>query len=259
MTTVADFGEYTGAMGTLTVGGVALADVTYDVKWDRSTVSHTRGGKYSDINIPGKITVKTKIKKALVYADAEKTLGYSLNNVPISGTAETLLATSTVLDGSDFYEDMTDDTIATLSRIRYTLATKAITTGGTITLTGEDGDGNAITEIIEVGSAAIGDTWTTTKLFKKVYGHTIRAIDSTDDLGTFVVASITGNATYTVGDPKIFDLIGTLTKGSTTIVITQPDCWFKTGGIAWEDAGKIIDVDADVEMRDPDTLSVSIT
>jgi hypothetical protein len=259
MTAVSDFGEYTGAMGTITVGGVALADVQYDVKWERATVSHARGGKHSDINIPGKLTVKTKIKKALVYADVAKTLGYSLTDTPISGTAETLLATSTVLNASDFYEDMTDDTIATASRIRYTLQTKAIVTGGTITIIGEDADGNAMEELIAVAASAIGTTWTSTKVFKKVFGHVIRGIDSTDDLGTFVVASIAGSATYTVGDPKVFDLVGTLTKGATTVVITQPDCWFKTGGIAWEDAGKIIDVDGDVEMRDPDTLSVSVT
>jgi hypothetical protein len=259
MTTVPDFGEYTGAMGTITVGGVPLADVTYDVKWDRATVSHNRGGKHSDINIPGKISVKTKIKKALVYGDIEKTLGYSLTDTPITGTAETLLSASHVLDGTDNYEDMTDDTIATASRIRYTLATAAIVTGGTITIIGEDNDGNAMEELITVAASAIGTTWTSTKVFKKVYGHTIRGIDSTGDLGTFVVASIVGSSTYTVGDPKIFDLVGTLTKGGHTIVITQPDCWFKTGGIAWEDAGKIIDVDGDVEMRDPDTLSVSVT
>lgn len=259
MTTVADFGEYTGAMGTITVGGVALADVQYDVKWKRSTVSHSRGGKHSDLNLPGKLTVTTKIKKALVYADVAKTLGYSLTDTPISGSAETLLAASHVLDGTDNYEDMADDTIATPSRIRYTLATAAIVTGGTITIIGEDADGNAMEELITVEASAIGTTWTSTKVFKKVYGHTIRGIDSTGDLGTFAVASIAGSATYTVGDPKIFDLVGTLTKGSTTIVITQPDCWFTEGGIAWEDAGKVVDVECPVEMRDPDTLSISVT
>jgi len=259
MTTVPEFGEYTGISGVVTLDGVPLADVMYDVKWDRATVSHTRGGKHSDINIPGKLTVKTKIKKALVYADAAKVLGYSLTDTPISGTAETLLSASHVLDGSDNYEDMSDDTIATASRIRYTLATAAIVTGGTITIIGEDKDGNAIEELIAVAASAIGTTWTSKKVFKKVYGHVIRGIDSTGDLGTFAVASIAGTSTYTVGDPKIFDLVGSLPKGSTDIIITQPDCWFKTGGIAWEDAGKIIDVDADVEMRDPDTLSVSVT
>lgn len=259
MTTVPDFGEYTGMYGVVSLDGVPLADVQYDVKWERATVSHSRGGKHSDINIPGKLTVTTKITKALVYADAAKVIGYSLTDTPITGTAETLLSASHVLDGTDNYEDMTDDTIATLSRIRYTLATKAITTGGTITLIGEDADGNAISEVIEVAASPIGTTWTTTKLFKKLYGHTIRAIDSTDDLGTFTVASIAGNSTYTVGDPKIFDLVGSLPKGSTNIVVTQPDCWFKNGGINWEDSGKIIDVEADVEMRDPDTLSVSVT
>lgn len=260
MTTVSDWGEYTGVHGTVTVGGSAIADVFYDIKWKRATVSHGRSGKYSDSNYPGKLTVTTKIKKALVYADAAVVLGYSLNATPITGTAETLLAASHVLDAGDAYEDMTDDTIATASRIRYTLATKAITTGGTITLIGEDNDGNPISETIKVTApASIGDTWTTTKLFKKLYGHTIRAIDSADDLGTFTVASIAGSAAYTVGDPKVFDLIGTLTQGATTLVFTQPDCWFTEGGIAWEDAGKVIEVECPVEMRDPDTLTVTKT
>lgn len=259
MTTVGDFGEYTGIHGTVTVAGASIADVFYDLKWKRATVSHGRSGKYSDTNYPGKLTVETKLKKMLIYADAAVVLGYSLTDTPITGTAETLLATSHVLDASDNYEDMTDDTIATLSRIRYTLQTKAITAGGTITIIGEDNDGNAISEIIEVAdTASIGDTWTTTKLFKKVYGHTIRAIDSADDLGTFAVASIAGSASYAVGDPKVFDLVGTLTQGSTTIVFTQPDCWFTEGGIAWEDAGKVIDVELPVAMRDPDTLTVAV-
>lgn len=261
MTTVADFGEYTGAMGTISTStGGALADVEFDVSWSRSTVTHSRGGKHSDIAIPGKLTVKAKIKKALVYADIPVTLGYSLTDTPATGTAEALLAASHVLDATDNYEDMTDSEIATASRLSYTLQTKAITVGGTITVIGEDADGNAISEIITVAAPqSIGKVYYTTKLFKKVYGHTIRAIDSTDDTGTFKVDSVAGAASYTVGDPKVFDLVGTLTKGATTIVVTMPNCWFTKGGISWVDAGKIIDVDGEVEMRDPDTLTVAYT
>lgn len=260
MTTVADFGEYTGMFGTITIGGVALADVEFDCKWSRGTVSHARGGKYSDIQIPGKLTVKTKIKKALVYADAPKTLGYSLNDTPITGTAEALLAASSVLDATDFYIDMTDATIATESLIKITLQTKNITTGGTITLIGENTAGVAISEIIDLpATAVVGATWTSTKTFKVLYGMTVRGTDSTDDTGTFKVESIAGNTSFTVGNPKVFDLIGTLTKGATTIVVTLPDCWFSSGNLNWSDASKIIDVDADVEMHDPDLLKVDIT
>lgn len=259
MTTVPDFGEYTGVHGTVTVGGASIADVFYDIKWKRATVSHGRSGKYSDTNYPGKLTIETKIKKVLVHDDAPVVLGYSLSDAPITGTAETLLATSHVLDATDNYEDMSDDTIATLSRVRYTLATAAITVGGTITIIGEDNNGEPIEELIKVTApASIGATWTSTKLFKKVYGHVIRGIDSTSDLGTFTVASIAGNSAYTVGDPKVFDLIGTLAQGANSLVFTQPDCWFSEGGIAWEDAGKMVDVECPVVMRDPDTFLFDI-
>lgn len=254
MTNTADFGEYTGVHGVVTKGGVAIADVMFDMSWSRDEITVPRSGAYSDKNYPGKVKVKCKIKRSMVDASLA---GASLNDTPITGTSETLLTASHVLDASDWYEDMEDDTIASPSRIRYTLQTKAITTGGTITIIGEDADGNAMEEIITVSTASIGETWTTTKVFKKVYGHTIRGIDSADDLGTFKVESITGNSHYTVGEPLIFDLVGKVEKSDgSKIQITMPDCWIKNGGLKFEDAGKVVEEDLDVVMRDPDLLQV---
>lgn len=259
MTTTQDFGEYTGLEGSLTVGGLPIADVFFDCKWARGGVGIPRSGKHSDKELPGKLTQTTKIRKALVHEDAPVLLGYSLNDTPITGSAGTLLATSHVLDAGDAYEDMTTPTIATESRVKYTLQTKNLTVAGTITIIGEDTAGNAISETIEVpATMLIAETLISSKVYKKVHGHTIRAVDSTDDLGTFKVESIIGSSTLTVGNPKVFDLVGSVTKGSKSITVTLIDCWFKNGGLAWTDVGKTVDVDADVGMYDPDELECVI-
>lgn len=260
MTTVDDFGEYTGVNGVVTVGGTVLADVQYDVSWETETVSGARASKYSDVNIPGKRKVTTTLKKSLVREDAAVVIGMSLNATPITGTAEALLAASGVLDGSDTYTAMTDDEIATESQIKLTLQTNATTSAGTATLIGEDTAGNAISEVLIVPAGMqIGATLTTAKTFKKVFGLLTYGVDSTSDLGTFKVDSIVGASVYTFGPPAVFELVGTVTKGAHSIAITQPGCWFKKGGLAWEDAGKIIEVDLPVEMHDPDLLTATVT
>lgn len=259
MTTVADFGEFTDVDGVLTIDDVPIANVQYDVSWKRNVNKVPRSGARSQKNIPGYLEVTTKLKAILIHDNAAALVGASLNDTPITGAAETLLAASNVLDASDFYEDMTDDTIASPSRIRYTLQTKAVTVGGTITIIGEDASGNPLEEILTVpATMAINDTLTSKKLFKKVYGHTIRGVDSADDLGTFMVASITGASSFTVGDPLVFDLVGIVTKGSESIQVTQPDCWMAGGQFAWTEGGEPMDIDVDVYMYDPDLFEYDV-
>jgi len=257
--TVSDFGEYTGVHGVVTMDGAAIADVEYDCSWSRTTAAHSRSGKHSDIQVPGKLSVKTTIKKTLVHADAAKVIGYTLSDTPLTGTASTLLASSHVLDATDNYEDMTTPTIATPSRIRYTLGTNATTVAGTITIIGEDANGDAQSETLDVAAGmTVGSTLTSEKLYSKVYGHTIREVDSTSDTGVFAVTSITGSSTTTVGDPKTFALVGQVVKGGNSITLTQNDCWFSQGGLSFADAGKIVEVSLPVEMHDPDTLTAVI-
>jgi len=254
MTTVNDFGEYTGAMGTITLSsGGALADVEYDIKWSRSTVTHSRGGKHSDIQIPGKLTVKTKIKKALVYADAARTLGYGLTDTAVTGTATACLAATSFTAGTAV--PITSDP-ATVSVLAVTTSNASTTLAGSFTIVGTDVNDDPISESIEVPGATISGTiFKTSKSFKTADYAITNTITGT---AKFQIDGVAATATYNVGNPKVFDLVGVLTKGATTITITQPDCWFSSGGISWVDAGKIVDVDADVEMRDPDTLTVTV-
>ena len=255
MTTVDDFGEYTGVMGTVSVGGTVLADVEYDVSWETETVSGTRASKYSDVNIPGKRKVTTTLKKSLVREDAPIVIGMSLNATPTSGTAGVVLA-ATAPGAADAWFPAAI-TIATPSRIRITCDTAAITTAGTMTVIGTDVNGSPLQEQFTITTLGIGEYVTGSKLFKSVIGIANVATRSTS--GKFKVDSIAGASSYTFGPPAIFEVIGTVTKGAHTIVITQPDCWFKKGGLAWGDAGKIIEVDLPVEMHDPDLLTAVIT
>ncbi|MCK9521033.1 MAG: hypothetical protein M0R74_18715 [Dehalococcoidia bacterium] len=259
MTTVADFEEYTDVHGVITIGGVVLANVQYDVKWKRNVVSVPRAGAKSNREIPGILSVETKLKKVLIHDDAPIVLGYSLNDTPITGGAEALLVASGVLDGTTRVTDLTTTTLAAASRIQLTLQTKDVTVGGTATLVGEDANGNPIAEVLVVpADMEIGDTLTTAKVFAKAFTLTTIGVDSADDTGTFKVDAIAGSSTLTVGDPKVFDLVGMVTKGGKSIQITQPDCWFANGGLTWTEGGSPIDVELEVRMYDPSLLEVDI-
>ena len=241
-------------MGTISLSsGGALADVEYDIKWSRSTVTHSRGGKHSDIAIPGKLTVKTKIKKALVYADAARTLGFGLTDTSVSGTATACLAATSFTAGTAVA--ITSDP-ATASVLRVRTATDVSTAAGGFTIVGTDINDREISETLTIPNGTlVGTDFYTSKVFKLANWAVTNGITGSIK---FQIDGVAATATYGVGDPKIFDLVGVLTKGATTITITQPNCWFSSGGIAWTDAGKIVDVDADIEMRDPDTLTVVV-
>ena len=241
-------------MGTISLSsGGALADVEYDIKWSRSTVTHSRGGKHSDIAIPGKLTVKTKIKKALVYADAARTLGFGLTDTSVSGTATACLAATSFTAGTAVA--ITSDP-ATASVLRVRTSTDVSTAAGGFTIVGTDINDREISETLTIPNGTlVGTDFYTSKVFKLANWAVTNGITGSIK---FQIDGVAATATYAVGDPKIFDLVGVLTKGATTITITQPNCWFSSGGIAWTDAGKIVDVDADIEMRDPDTLTVVV-
>jgi hypothetical protein len=255
MTTVADFGQYTGVNGALTIDGVPFADCQYDIKWTTQDVTYSRGNKRSDGAIPGKRVVTTKIHKVFVHEDAAIVLGYSISDTPITVSAGVLKSAATFT--ADSVVALTGNP-ATASRVTITTGVAAITTPGEIIVYGTDSGDRSISEIFTIPDNSIaGTVFTGTKVFKTTTHAAI--MDVVGDSGcTLKFDSIVGNSTLTFGDPKIFDLVGTLTKGAKSITITQTDCWFKNGGINWTDSGKVIEVDAEVSMHDPDLLEIDI-
>lgn len=255
MTTVADFDEYTDVNGVVLIDGVVLADVQYDVKWERATVKVPCAGAIADKNLPGKVSVTTRLKKVLVHSDAAKMIGYSLNEAALTGAAEEL-KTGVALD-ADGYTAMADTEIAAPSRVQATVVTSAITTGGTMVIIGADANGNPIQEAVAISTLSVGETAIGSMLFSTVYGVAVYGVRSAGN-GTLTIASIAGASAYTVGNPKIFDLVGKVVKGTKTIQITQPDCWFTNGGLAWTEGNTPIDVDLGVEMHNPALLEVDV-
>lgn len=253
MTTVDDFGEYTGVFGSLSVGGVPLADVEYDVRWSRGTVSHSRASKYSKVQLPGSLTVKTTIKKMLVHSEAAILLGYSLTDTSITGTATACLAATTFTAGTAV--PITSDP-ATVSVLKITQSNAATTLGGSLTVVGTDANDNPLSESIEVAAASPdGTVWYTTNAFKTADYAITNTITGT---AKFQIDGVAATVTHVVHNPKIFDLVGAVTKSGKSITITQPDCWFVEGGLSFIDADTMLEVSTSVEMHDPDLLTLAI-
>jgi hypothetical protein len=253
MTTVDDFGEYTGAHGFLKVDNVTWADVEFDCNWSRSTVTHSRASKFSDIQIPGKLTVKCTIKKALVHAEAEQAIGASITDAKTTGTATACLAETSFTAGTAVA--ITSDP-ATASVLKVTTTTAAGTLGGSFTIVGTNANDDPISETIEVPAAVPqGTEWQTTKVFKTADYAITSGVTGTLK---FKIDGVAASANYTVHNPLIFDIEGGVSKAGKSITITMPSCWFSEGGLSFVDAGAILEVNAAVEMHDPDLLEVTV-
>lgn len=238
---------YTGIHGTLTIGGAPLAFAEFSVKTTRGQATHARAGKYSDLKRPGKLDVTGTIKR--IQTDATM-LGRLLTTAAVTGTAGNLHAGLT-MDGTDHMTEMTS-TDAQDSRIRLTVAGHAITTAGTAVLIGTDINGAAQTETLTLTTLGVGEYVTSTKVYGTLTAVALFTVDSADD-GTLVVASIAGSSTYTVGAGATFNLVGTVTNGSNTIVVTCNNAFLTDGEFTIGDADTILSEPLSFTVQDPDT------
>ena len=237
---------YTGIHGTLSVGGSEIAFAEFSVKISRGVASHPRAGKYSDLKRSGKLDITGTIKR--IQSDATM-LGRLLTTAAVTGTAGTLHAGLT-LDGNDAMTEMTSAD-AQDSRVRLTVAGHAITTAGTAVLIGTDINGAAQTETLTLTTLGIGEYVTSTKVYGTVTDVALFTVDSTSN-GTLVVASIAGSSTYTVGAGATFNLIGTVTNGSNTIVVTCNNAFLTDGEFTIGDADTILSEPLSFTVQDPD-------
>lgn len=257
MTTVADFGEYTDAHGTVKVGGSVLADVECDFTWERNTNEREVAGKRGPMSYPGGITYKLTVKKALARDDIPTTLAASLTDTPVSGTAD-VVKTATVFGAANAWTAAAV-TLTTPSIVRFTLGTAVVTTAGYVTLFGEDAGGNVIEESVYFPTTLlVGQTVDTNQFFKKTYGWVNQGVVSTGS-GTIKLDGVAAAASWKIGDPDIFDMEIYLTNGAHVFKAEIPDCWFTNGGISWTTGGKVIESELNVAIRDFDEITWSNT
>lgn len=74
--------EFTGVHGTVTIGAGATAISEFSLKIDRGIASHSRSGKYSDYQVPGKATVTGTIDRIMI---TKTWIDYASKRTDVSG------------------------------------------------------------------------------------------------------------------------------------------------------------------------------
>ena len=244
---------FTGVHGALSYDGAPIAYSEFNAKFARETIEQKRGGKYSNLQSPGKFSITGSITRYML--DGSK-IANLLTATATTGTAEALhagLTYPTATTGENI-TDMTDTSIATPSKIRLTALTAAITTAGTAILYGTDAASNAITDIVAITTLAENAYVDSSKAFKALTHIVLLGVNSAT--GTLKVDSITGTSAAVVALPKYFTLTGTATKGSSVVTITLPRCFLTSGQFVLGDASAPIEDKLDFACEDADNATV---
>ena len=240
--------HYTGVHGAVTYGVAALAVAEFGFDITRAVTSHARSGKWSDLNVPGKLSCKGKLKRIQLNADLIQAM---LNATPVTGeTAAAHAGLAGPGDGEENITDMTDTAPTSASLVRLTCLTAAVTVAGVAVLIGTDAAGNAVAESVAIPTMA-ADAYVTSK---GVYA-TLTQVALTDVTcagGTIGVGYRAGDSTVTVGEPKSFALIGKVTDGTNHITVTLANVFFTKAGLNFTDASKMLEDDMDFIVKDPD-------
>lgn len=240
---------YTGVHGVVTYAGAPLAVGEFDFEITRGIATQARSGKWSDLNVPGKVSCKGKLKRIQKNADLIQAM---MSSTPTTGETATAHAGLTYPgSGAENITDMTDTAPSSPSRVRLQALTAAITTGGTATLIGTDAGDNPISEIISVGTLA-QDAYVESKMVFKTLTHVALA-GIVGAGGTLLVQYRAGDSTTTIGEPKRFTLIGAVEDGSNNITITLSNVMFSKAKFNFTDAGKILEDDLEFFVKDPDS------
>lgn len=246
--------EYQGAHGILEVDDVAFAVAEFTVKSTRGTAVQPRSGTWSDLELPGKVAIAGTFKRILIDG---KMLGMLIGTAS-AGASVTLHAGVTAPGVAG--ENVTDmsPTAAQSSHIKFTALTDAVTAEGHVIIYGTDVNDNSQIELVTIPVMDLAATVTSTKVFKSVT-HVV-GFEWVQATGTLKVDAITGDTTYSIGEPTYFKLKGKLVKGSDHVYITMNNCYLIDGEFGFTDANAIVNDSLSYKMKDPDAdLSIATT
>jgi hypothetical protein len=248
----------TGVQGYIKLDSVTWADANVTFVMSQASATAARGGKWSDLNLPGKKSCTITAKNIMRTAAR---MGGMLTDTSTSGTAGTVTTAFTI--AADGWHASTTPTIATPSRIRLTVGTAPLTVAGVVTIIGTDVNGDPLEEAISIGLIGIGEYVTGTKLFKTVTGcYNTTAYSAT---GTLTMTSLAGASSYeTTANPKSYALEfgGYDSVTGNTIYVVVDHAFASKSGLAYADANTVFmddvsftveDIDADVHIYEVTT------
>lgn len=248
---MSDVPDYiSGIEGAVLINDIPIAYSEFSVKQTRNSVTIKRGGKYSDINAPGKLGISGSITKCMINSEY---MEMAFNSTSSTGTDAVL---DDAMTFTGILEALAPSTIncITPSRIKLTVTNGAVTTGGPAHIVGTNATGVYISETIDIPTGALANTsFITNKAFS-----TVNAIVSSINTGSasIKVESVAGSTVTTVGMPKYFDLVGKVTKGSKQIIVSLPKCWLSGNSWNFSDADAPIEDKLDYQVYDPDNCII---
>ena len=251
MATETSINTYTGVDGVVTYGGVAFAYCKLTLDLPRDIVKIPRGGKWSDLHLPGRIDPKGKIKYGLVDGDL-------FINAFDDGTNSTTSSEETLhaaISGNAAIQPVSSG--MTPPSVPMTLKLKIISTdgfsAGAVSIQGTDALDAVINEAIPFPTVATGSTTTyyygNTK-FKTITQVTLPAVLSANDNVTFYGA---GQKIVTIGKPKYVTIVAKVAKSASQYIqITMTNCWLANMPLEMSSASEGVMPEQDFTVRDPD-------
>jgi len=241
--------SYSGVHGVVTYAGAALAVAEFGFDITRGVTSHARSGKWSDLNVPGKVSCKGKLKRIQTNADL---IMAAMNNTPATGETATAHAGLTYPgDGNENITDMTDTTPSSPSRVRLQALDAAITKAGHAVLIGTDPGGNDLVEIVPIGTLSEDAYVTSENVFATLTHVALKNVTGGAG-GTLLVEYRAGDSSVNIGSPKVLTLIGKVEDGTNHITITLNHVFFTKAAFNFSDASKMLEDDMEFIVKDPD-------
>lgn len=240
----------TGAQGYIKLqGGAVWADATLNFTLNQASATAARGGKFSDLNLPGKrsctITAKNIMRSGAM-------IGGMVTDTAVTGSATALQAAETWTAGTALTIGANP---ATPSRVKVTLSVAVISTGGTLVIYGTDIHDIPISEVLTIANAsAIGSTWTTRNIFKTTTFALPVSVASTGG-GKFAFDGVAASSSYTTTEaPKIYQLEfgGLDSVTGNTVYVVASNCFANKSALAYADANTVFMDDVGFTMQDID-------
>lgn len=239
-------------------GGAIWADATVNFTLTQASATAPRGGKFSDLNLPGKRTC-TITAKNIMRSGAMP--GGMLTDTAVSGSATELQAAATFTAGTAITLGADP---ATPSRVKVTLSVAAITTGGTLVIYGTDINDTPISEVLTIANGSVATTtWTTRNLFKTT-DYALPVLVASSGGGKFAFDGVAASAAYTTTSaPQLYQLEfgGLDSVTGNTVYVRASNCFANKAALAYADANTVFmdDVGFTIEDLDADLAIYEVT